>query len=541
MSIEYINLDNLKDYNEQMQEAYIKPLADKIDGLNIDGLNIKNGEGEASIKSPDVENQSEDVEGFPEGRLNKVTGTQAIALGAAHKVTKRGGIALGAYGNIQTRFSAGIGYVNYTAMGTDENVEVGYGDGNIGIGDGNAITSKGGSVGIGTANKIGYIIRLTKEERDDIIANKRIPGSQEKVNGRTYGGYREDTIYLQQTHISESGRSSYKLLTEQRLQTGEYWTDPNTTVTYVDEQGKTKTYIAICKLSSKNSSGTGEFIGAVALGYGNRVTDTGATATGAATWADGFASFSAGEDTEAHGNRATVFGYDNLVYGNNAFVAGTHHDLKGSSVAGSNEDITIFGRWSQNKDNLLFAVGNGTEQYRLKSDATKLITPTQYKALSETEQANYERNRKNVFEIFKDGKIVGAGTQLYLHTFTKFHDEGPGWTEEFKIICTSDKQMTYTYIANTHEGDEYDGNGVEGANFGSINFYGHIIAAEYRRYSDYDDYFVQPYYCSGFTAITTYYSDWANPMWRTGIDTIGGKRVDSVLGTETMKSSVRPL
>ena len=40
MSIDYINLDNLKDYNEQMQETYIKPLADKIDRLNLSGANL---------------------------------------------------------------------------------------------------------------------------------------------------------------------------------------------------------------------------------------------------------------------------------------------------------------------------------------------------------------------------------------------------------------------------------------------------------------------------------------------------------------------
>lgn len=30
-----LNIDNLQKYNKQMQEVYIKPLADKLDGLNI--------------------------------------------------------------------------------------------------------------------------------------------------------------------------------------------------------------------------------------------------------------------------------------------------------------------------------------------------------------------------------------------------------------------------------------------------------------------------------------------------------------------------
>ena len=39
-----LNIDNLQKYNKQMQEVYIKPLADKLDKLNI-----QNGAGAAPL------------------------------------------------------------------------------------------------------------------------------------------------------------------------------------------------------------------------------------------------------------------------------------------------------------------------------------------------------------------------------------------------------------------------------------------------------------------------------------------------------------
>ena len=388
----------------------------ELEGTEI-GLDLINSEGELSVQTPNEAGSEEPINGFPEGRLTKVTGKQAAAFGFNNKISARGGIGLGAYANIRTEYGVGIGYGTETSKGGKTSSS--YGRGNIGIGYQNGIVSKYGSVAIGKHNKIGHIIQLTQKEREDIKA-AYVDGVnvKEPVEGRTHGGYLKDTIYLKCTDITPFGHSTYAILTEQNMNPSTIYVDPTNSndyaIEYTDKDGVKHTIVALCKLSAVNKNGSSEIEGAVALGYGNRVTDTGAIATGVDNWADGFGSFTSGEDNEAHGNRAFVTGYNNIAYSDNGFVSGSNHYIVGTG----NDDLAVFGRWSKNKDNLLFAVGNGTS----------------------------DTDRKNAFEIYNDGSFTINGKTLDNYTNLK---AGEGLDS---IIQTYSDEVDSTHYGNTCTG-----------------------------------------------------------------------------------------
>ena len=106
------------------------------------------------------------------------------------------------------------------------------------------------------------------------------------------------------------------------------------------------------------------------------------------TWDRG--SFATGWYNSISGRRSNAIGWDNVVVGHDITAIGT-------GLIGSYNQALIVGKFNEDKQNLLFSIGNGTSDF----DYTQTNT---------TPYPRINISRSNAFEVYNDGsiKIPGA-------------------------------------------------------------------------------------------------------------------------------------
>ena len=120
-----------------------------------------------------------------------------------------------------------------------------------------------------------------------------------------------------------------------------------------------------------------------------------------------------GTSNKVSGSHNLISGYNNNVSGGYNIVSGADNTtdtsytcMFGIGLTAGRDNSMIVGAYNKPNDSALFQVGNGGDQYRLKSNHSTLISAATYAALSDGQKANYERNRKNAFTVLKDGHVT---------------------------------------------------------------------------------------------------------------------------------------